>query len=59
MDLAHVSHTTDGKNITLTWTAVDGETVDIFVLNPDEEIYEKLDTVKMSDEKYTYPMRWN
>jgi hypothetical protein len=28
-------------------------------LNPDEEIYEKLDTVKMSDEKYTYPMRWN
>lgn len=59
MDLAHISHSSDGKNITLTWTAVDGDTVDIHVLNPDEEIYEKLATVKMSDEKYVYPMRWN
>ena len=59
MDLAHVSHTTRGDKVTLTWTAVDGETVDIAILNPEEEVYEKLATVKMSDEKYVYTMRWN
>lgn len=59
MNLAHVSHTVKGDKLTLTWTAVDWETVDIAIFNPDEEIYEKLATVKMKDEKYTYKMRWN
>jgi hypothetical protein len=60
MELANVRHTSDGKNITLTWTAVNGgENVDIAIFNPEQEIFEKLATVKMSDERYVYPMRWN
>jgi flagellar hook assembly protein FlgD len=59
MDLAHVSHTTKGDKVTLTWTAVDGDTVDIAILNPEEGLYEKLATVKMADEKYVYTMKWN
>lgn len=59
MNLAHVSHVTNGNKIKLTWTAVDGENVDIAIFNPEQEIYEKLATVKMSDEKYVYTMRWD
>jgi len=59
MDLAHVSHTVRWDKLSLTWTAVDWNEVDIAIFNPDEEIYEKLATVKMSDEKYVYTMRWN
>lgn len=60
MEYANVRHTSDGKNITLTWTAVDGGgDVDIAIFNPTDEVFEKIATVKMSDEKYVYPMRWN
>ncbi len=60
MEYANVRHTSDGKNITLTWTAVaGGGDVDIAIFNPDDEVFEKIATVKMSDEKYVYPMRWN
>lgn len=60
MEYANVRHTSDGKNITLTWTAVDGwGDVDIAIFNPNDEVFEKIATVKMSDEKYVYPMRWN
>lgn len=60
MEYANVRHTSDGKNITLTWTAVaGGDTVEISVFNPEEEVYEKLGKVKMSAEKYVYKMRWN
>ena len=59
MDLAHVTHTNNGKKLTLKLTAVDGDTVDIAILNPEEEVYEKLGTAKMSDEKFVYTMRWN
>ena len=60
MEFANVRHSSDWKNITLTWTAVPGsEVVDIAIFNPDDEVFEKVATVKMSDEKYVYPMRWN
>lgn len=59
MNLAHVSHTVNWDKLTLTWTAVDWDEVDIAIFNPEEEIYEKLATVKMSDEKYVYTLRWN
>ena len=60
MEYANVRHTSDGKNITLTWTAVDGwGDVDIAIFNPNDEVFEKIATVKMSDERYVYPMRWN
>lgn len=59
MNLAHVTHTKNGNQITLKWTAVDGENVDIAIFNPEQEIYENLATVKMSDEKYVYNMRWS
>jgi len=60
IDLINPSYSTDGKNITLTWTAVPaGDTLDIVLLNPEEEVFEKIATVKMSDEKYVYKMRWS
>lgn len=59
MEFANVRHTSDGKNITLTWTDVGGGDVDIAIFNPDDEVFEKLATVKMSDERYVYKMRWN
>lgn len=60
MDLMHPGYTSDGKNITLTWTAIPGsDTLDIILLNPEEEVFETIATVKMSDEKYVYKMRWN
>jgi len=59
MEYANVRHTSDGKNITLTWTDVGGGDVDIAIYNPDDEVFEKLATVKMSDERYVYKMRWN
>ena len=33
--------------------------IDIAIFNPNDEVFEKIATVKMSDEKYVYPMRWN
>lgn len=60
MEYANVRHTSDGKNITLTWTAVgEGGDVDIAIFNPNDEVFEKIATVKMSAERYVYPMRWN
>lgn len=59
MELANVRHTSDGKNITLTWTAIGWDTVQIDVFNPEEEVYQKVWTVKMSDEKFVYKMKWN
>ena len=59
MNLANVSHTQKGNTIILTWTAVDGENVDIAIFNPEQEIYENVAKVKMSDEKYVYTMKWS
>lgn len=59
MDMAAVSHTINGDTITLKWTAVEWDTVSIAILDPEKEIYKSLWTVKMSDEKFEYKMKWD
>lgn len=60
MDLANVSHTISKDNVvTLTWTAVDWDNVQIAIFDPNEEIYKSIWTAKMKDEKFTYKMQWN
>ena len=59
MDLANISHTVSNNVITLTWTAVQGDVVQIAVFDPTEEIYKPIWAVKMSDEKFSYQMTWN
>ncbi|PID34628.1 MAG: hypothetical protein CR971_02200 [candidate division SR1 bacterium] len=60
MELANVSHTVDGKTITLTWTAIDGSnTLEFFLLNEDatnddDVKWEKLGTADMMDQKYVF-----
>lgn len=59
MEYANVTHTIKGNTITLKWTAVDGDTVEIGIWNPDEEVYKSLGTVNMADEKFVYNIQWN
>lgn len=59
MDLANVSHKINGDTITLTWTAVDWDSVEIGIWDPKAEVYKKLWTAKMSDEKFDYKMEWD
>lgn len=57
MALANVSHTRNGNNITLRWTAVSGAPkVDIFLLNNTTQVATKLVTKNMTDESYTFPL---
>jgi hypothetical protein len=59
MDLANVSHTVKGDELTLTWTAIDGNTVQVAVFDPEDEVYKSLGAVNMNDEKFVYKMQWN
>ena len=59
MDLANVSHTVNGDTITLTWTAIEWDEVQIAIFDPEAEIYKNLWTAKMSDEKFDYKMQWD
>ena len=59
MDLANVTHVINGDTITLKWTAVDGDSVEIGVWDPEAEVYKSLWTAKMSDEKFNYKMQWD
>jgi len=55
MNLANVTHLVVGNKVTLRWTAVNGsDKVDIFLWNPVSEVFNKLATVNMSDETYTF-----
>ena len=55
MNLANVTHVIAGNQVTLRWTAVNGsDKVDIFLRNPTSEVFTKLATVNMSDERYTF-----
>lgn len=57
MALANVSHTRNGNNITLRWTAVTwAPKVDIFLLNNTTQQATKLVTKNMTDETYTFPL---
>jgi len=59
MDLANISHTINGNTITLTWTAVEGDVVEIAIYDPEEDVYKSLWAVNMSDEKFDYKMQWD
>lgn len=59
MDLANVTHTVNGGTLTLKWTAVDGDTVQIAIFDPEAEVYKSLWAVKMSDEKFDYKLQWS
>ena len=58
MKMANVTHTVNGDTITLKWTAVDGDVVQIAIFNPQEEVYKSLWAVSMKDEKFDYKMQW-
>ena len=57
MDMANVTHTVNGDTITLKWTAVDWDTVEIAVWDPDQEVFKNLWSAKMKDEKFNYKMK--
>lgn len=60
MTLANITHIQKGNKITLKWTAVEwSEQVDIFNYNPTTKVYEKLTTVNMDTEEYTYTINRN
>lgn len=55
MNLANVTHVVAGNQVTLRWTAINGsDKVDIFLRNPTSEVFTKLATVNMSDERYVF-----
>ena len=59
MDLANVTHVVNWDTITLKWTAVDGDVVEIGIWDSEAEVYKSLWTPKMSDEKFDYKMQWD
>ncbi len=60
MSLANVTHTITSNSATLRWTAVDGsDKVDIFLWNPTSELFERLSSVNMSAESYTFTLTRN
>ena len=59
MDMANITHSINGDTITLKWTAVDGDVVQIAVFDPDEAYWKSLWAVNMNDEKFTYKIQWN
>ena len=59
MNMANISHVINGDTITLKWTAVDGDVVQVAVFDPNEEYWKSLGAVNMSDEKFSYKMQWN
>ena len=59
MNMANITHVVNWDTITLKWTAVDGDVVQIAVFDPDEAYWKSLGAVNMTDEKFTYKMQWN
>ena len=59
MNMANVTHVINGDTITLKWTAVDGDVVQVAIFDPNEEYWKSLGAVSMRDEKFTYKMQWN
>lgn len=59
MNMAHISHVVNGDTITLKWTAVDGDVVQVAIFDPNEEYWRSLGAVSMSDEQFKYKMQWN
>lgn len=59
MDMANISHVKNGDTITLKWTAVEGDVVEIAIFDPKEEIFKSLWAVSMNDEKFDYKIQWD
>lgn len=60
MSLANVTHTISNNKATLRWTAVDGsDKIDIFLWNPTSTVFERLASVNMADEQYTFTLTRN
>lgn len=60
MSLANVTHTITSNKATLRWTAIDGsDKVDIFLWNPTSELFERLTSIDMSAENYTFTLTRN
>ena len=60
MSLANITHTITSNKATLRWTAVDGsDKVDIFLWNPTSSLFERLTSVNMAVESYTFTLTRN
>jgi len=60
MSLANINSTITSNKATLRWTAVDwSDKVDIFLFNPTNSMFERLASVNMSDENYTFTLTRN
>ena len=59
MDMANVTHTVKDGVVTLKWTAVDWDTVQVAIFDPESEVYKSLWAVSMKDEKFEYKMEWD
>lgn len=59
MNMANITHTINWDTITLKWTAVDGDVVQIAVFDPEEAYWKSLGAVNMKDEKFAYKIQWN
>lgn len=60
MSLAHISHTITQNRATLRWTSIDGsDKVDIFLWNPTTKVFDRLSSVNMSAETYTFTLTRN
>ena len=59
MNMANISHVINGDTITLKWTAVDGNVVQIAIFDPNEEYWRSLGSVSMTAERFDYKMQWN
>ena len=60
LKLAHISHTLNGNNITLTWSDIEiSKTLEIDVMEPGKSTFSNIAKIKMSDEKYVYTANKN
>ena len=59
MNMANITHVIKWDTITLKWTAVDGDVVQIAVFDPEEQYWKSLGAVNMADEKFSYKIQWN
>ena len=60
MSLANITHTLAGNRATLRRTAIDGsDNIDLFLWNPTSEMFERLTTVSMNAESYTFTLTRN
>lgn len=60
MSLANINHTITSNRATLRWTAIDGsDKVDIFLWNPTSSLFERLTSINMAAESYTFTLTRN